>query len=286
MASMSAKSLSPTEKLALQAGTMLRVVVTRVDGGKVEVSMGQSKPSGSMTMTTPPSKTTNRMYSAVVQTEKKTKTTPSRVARSPPGILLNNLKCGMKLEGRVSSCTQYAAFISMEPKISRASKGGSYAEVTGLLHETDMLDYKPETMMMNGKKLNVFKSSTSEQILQKDAKVITYVKEVWKNSGRFTLTLDPTVDKSKVLEVKASIKSQGQERRRARRLRRQLESVAVGDLINGIVQNITDDGVLVTVTSLGPLNITGMLGRKDLPKQFEVPPDLKANFQRQVLHIV
>ena len=65
-----------------------------------------------------------------------------------------------------------------------------------------------------------------------------------------------------MLEIKASLKSEGQERRRARRLRRQLETVAAGDIVEGYVQGLSDDGVLITVTSLGPLNITALISRK------------------------
>ena len=75
----------------------------------------------------------------------------------------------------------------------------------------------------------------------------------------------------------------GNERRRARRMRRQLDTVAVGDTVRGVVQAIIPAGVLVTVTSLGPLNVTGLIAKRDLPKQFEVPPDMKENFQRQLL---
>ena len=75
----------------------------------------------------------------------------------------------------------------------------------------------------------------------------------------------------------------GNERRRARRMRRQLDTVAVGDTVRGVVQGIIPAGVLVTVMSLGPLNVTGLIAKRDLPKQFEVPPDMKENFQRQLL---
>ena len=37
------------------------------------------------------------------------------------------------------------------------------------------------------------------------------------------------------------------------------------------------------MNSLGPLNVTGLIAKRDLPKQFEVPPDLKESFQKQLL---
>ena len=39
----------------------------------------------------------------------------------------------------------------------------------------------------------------------------------------------------------------------------------------------------MSVNSLGPLNVTGLIAKRDLPKQFEVPPDLKESFQKQLL---
>ena len=50
-----------------------------------------------------------------------------------------------------------------------------------------------------------------------------------------------------------------------------------------VVKDVVPEGVLVTVSSLGPLNVTALLGKRDLPKQYEVPPDLKESFQRQLL---
>ena len=121
-------------------------------------------------------------------------------------------------------------------------------------------------------------------IISRDKKLDVYVKEVWKNSGRFTLTIDSTINKSKILELKERVKNDGLERRRARRLRRQLAHVATGDTVSGVVGGINDNGdIIVTITSLGALNISGIITKHDLPKQFEVPPDLKMNFQKQLL---
>ena len=141
-------------------------------------------------------------------------------AYKPSGILLGDIKCGMQLQGKVVSCTQFGAFLSMDPRINRKSKGGGFSEVNGLLHESDMLDYKPESKIINGKKVFTFKSKSTDKTLAKDMRITAFVKEVWKNSGRFTLTLDSSVDKSKLLEEKEIAKNEGLERRRARRLRR------------------------------------------------------------------
>ena len=91
------------------------------------------------------------------------------------------------------------------------------------------------------------------------------------------------VDKARVLEERAKVRSDGLQRRRARRLRRQLEQVAVGENVQGFVDSVIDEGVLVTITGLGSLNVTGLLAHKDLPKHLEVPADLKPSFRAQLL---
>jgi len=160
-----------------------------------------------------------QMYSAAVVQETPKKSATSHRAYKPAGVLLNDLKCGMQVQGKVVSCTQFGAFLSMDPRVNRKSKGGSFSEVNGLLHASDMTEYVSESTLTNGKKVFVFKNKAENKILAKDTKITAFVKEVWKNSGRFTLTLD-AIDKSMLLEEKASAKSEGLERRRARRLRR------------------------------------------------------------------
>jgi len=67
------------------------------------------------------------------------------------------------------------------------------------------------------------------------------------------------------------------------RLRRVLESVAAGDTVSGYVEDIIPEGVLVTITSLGPLNVTGVIPKKEMPRQYEMPADLKFSFQKQLI---
>ena len=95
--------------------------------------------------------------------------------------------------------------------------------------------------------------------------------------------MDSTISKAKILELKKITQIEGRERRRARRLRRQLANVVQGQTVTGVVQKIIPDGILVTINSLGALNVTGLISKKDLPKQFEVPVEMKESFQRQLL---
>lgn len=98
-----------------------------------------------------------------------------------------------------------------------------------------------------------------------------------------TVTLDPSVSKAQIVAAKEKTKSEGLARRRSRRIRRKLQSLGVGDNVQGVIQAVVPEGILVTLNSLGPLNITGLLSKRDLPRQFQVPPDLKESFQRQLL---
>ena len=86
--------------------------------------------------------------------------------------------------------------------------------------------------------------------------------------SRLTLTTDATIDKLRVREQKEEIRSAGNDRRRARRLRRQLEKVAVGDTVSGVVQQVIPAGILVSVNSLGPLNVTGLIAKRDRSQHF------------------
>ena len=100
--------------------------------------------------------------------------------------------------------------------------------------------------------------------------------------SRLTLTLDPTISRSQITESHLKVKEEGLTRRRTRRINRRLSTITPGDTVEGVIKKVINEGVLVTLTSLGPLNITGLLPKRDLPKQFQVPPDLKDSFQTQV----
>ena len=251
-ATMPTKNLTPVERLLIQAGSKMQVYVSRVvSDGAIEVAL--KPPAGALL---------DASFKSGSSVSKPRTPPVKKEAKKPDGLMLNQIKIGMKMEGVVVATTNYAAFVNV--KAYRASKGGSYMEVNGMLHRSDMPS-------------KVFAS------LDKGYPITVYAKEVYKNSGRFTLTTDPTISKAKILQMKEDAKIEGNERRRARRMRRQMDKVTVGDTVSGFVQRVIPEGVLVTVTSLGPLNITGLLGTRDMPKQFQVPSDLKPSFQKQLL---
>ena len=100
---------------------------------------------------------------------------------------------------------------------------------------------------------------------------------------RFTVTMDPTIDKAKIVEMRNRIREDGKARRRNRRLNRVLDSVSVGDSVEGVVDQVLPEGIILTLPSLGPMNMTGILGRRDLPRIFAVPADMSPSFQVQLL---
>ena len=54
----------------------------------------------------------------------------------------------------------------------------------------------------------------------------------------------------------------------------------MGDTVTGTVDRVVAEGVLVSFY-LGPL--PGLLSKRDLPRQFHIPSDLKDSFQKQLL---
>ena len=101
--------------------------------------------------------------------------------------------------------------------------------------------------------------------------------------SRFTVTMNDKIKKSEILEMKQQVKDEGLARRRSRRIRRRLQNVFPGDSVTGVIKNVIPEGILVTLTSLGPLNITGMIGTRDLPPQFQIPANLNEKYQKQLL---
>ena len=211
-ASMSTKFLSPTERLALQTGSVMQVYISKLDGanpdtslqvtlkpldgssGKPSISVQQSYSNAHAARVALEGGSAQRVSSPSIGSVNKlsvqqpwdtsaskrpnartnTKGTPSRgnTPKLPEGaIFLNTLKTGMELQGIVQSNTNYAAFVSAN--VYRAATGGRACEINGLLHKVDIVD---------GSNL-ILNPNTG-----KGTKLKVYVKEVFKQSGRFSLT--------------------------------------------------------------------------------------------------
>jgi hypothetical protein len=202
-------------------------------------------------------------------------------------LFLNNLKTGMRLEGIVAHSTPYNSFVSC--KVYRRGKGGKVSEINGLLAKEDIpkdilkVSKKEQQMMME--KENIPLNEFKIPLLQKGLPFTVYVKEVSKQQGRFTVTLDPSMTKSKLYDMKKKKQEDGILRRRQRRLKRQLDEVYAGDILTGYVHKIIAEGILLNVTSLGSLNVTGIILMKDLPKEFQVPNKLYFEGKQELLNM-
>ena len=134
---------------------------------------------------------------------------PTRTKASAPGPTLNTLKTGMKLEGVVVSSTAYASFINAG--VYRKGKSDTYAPVNGMLHKSDIT---PETISQlkvctlythyihythythcTTLYTQLKRRSDNSGVLDRGTIVTVYVKEVYKQSGKLTLTTDPGIDK-------------------------------------------------------------------------------------------
>lgn len=188
-ASMSTKLLSPTERLALQAGSVMQVYISKVDADEmVQVSL---KPIDGIKPVVIREAVTEKAESKTfkpVRVLTKPHKVSEKVAPKIPtgGLLLSNLKTGMELDGIVQSCTAYAAFISTG--VYRAGKGGSFQAINGMLHKVDIVD---RSYLAVGSRKSSYRNNrgydssenTADGIISVGTRIKVYVKEVYKQSG-------------------------------------------------------------------------------------------------------
>lgn len=103
------------------------------------------------------------------------------------------------------------------------------------------------------------------------------------SSRQLIVTTDATVDKAAVVAGKVEGRLQSLQRRQSRRIRRQLDKFEVGQTVSGVVQGVAPEGVLVNVDVDFPLNITALLGTRDLPEQFAIPDGMTDAHVQQLL---
>jgi hypothetical protein len=178
---MSATDLNPMEKIALQAGNMLKVKITGQDSsGLFKVSLplltSSSFPSTNRKMKSEESKDKGKQSKPENnnnnRSSKDNNKSPSGPLQPPPNsILLNNLKSGFKLEGEIVYSNDKMAFVSA--KIYRRARGGTFAEVNGFLKKEDA-----ESLLGNYISIH-----QKEPLFERGEKITVYVKEVFKNAG-------------------------------------------------------------------------------------------------------
>lgn len=183
---MPAKFLSPMERLTFQAGSVVQVKVTDIDGENVIVAPRSSKYSESKTKSGPkynfaewdPSLSNpfrssgSKDFKQVSSINKRANSIQAQ--QQAPGPMLATMKTGMSFLGTVISVTQYAAFVDIN--VFRKSKGGTFTRVSGMLHYSDLAD--KAIFATNRKAMR-----TRLPVLDKGTRVKVYVKEVLKNAG-------------------------------------------------------------------------------------------------------
>jgi hypothetical protein len=117
-------------------------------------------------------------------------------ARGDEAKLLNTLKVGQLLVGRVVQSTEYAAFL--ECGVVRKAKGGTLASVTAFLHKTDIPH--PYCLHSNDAERDSGVGGNSERVvINKGMHIPVYVKDIFKNQGRITVTLRQGLTKVEVM---------------------------------------------------------------------------------------
>eukprot|EP00981_Chlorochromonas_danica_P011685 scaffold4209_cov160-Ochromonas_danica.AAC.12 len=255
-ARMSAKTLTATERLAFQSGAVVKVSVIGEDNGSYRVTIPDRRLDG---------------LSSVSGPQSEAKKAPKK-AGTPPGALISSLKTGMPLQGTVSRTGPYEAHLDV--KIFRPAKGGTFAPVLAKLDKDDITSSVRKSFQH---------ANMGRNILPKGAQLPVFVKEVYKNSGQLTVTTDASVDKATVVAGKVEGRLHSLQRRQSRRVRRQLDKFEVGQTVSGVVQGVAPEGVLVNVDVDFPLNITALLGTRDLPEQFAIPDGMTDVHVQQLL---
>lgn len=92
--------------------------------------------------------------------------------------------------------------------------------------------------------------------------------------SRISFTTDSSIRKEQVAEKFVQKRQEGLQRRQSRRLRRQLENVLAGDVVSGTVQKVVTQGIIVEVTSLGPIPVSALIGMRDLPEHLRPPESM------------
>ena len=164
---MPANKLSRSEKLALQSGAVLQVSIVEQDDKGYTVDISGRKKHNSI----------DDFPNAMLQKYESTQKPVAAKPKAPPkgGLILNGLKTGFKLEGKVVSSTMHNVFVMAN--VFRIGKGGRFAPVTAIMHKSDISTEILEKAQ-RGKK-----DPKSMELMTKNTPITVYVKEVFKNSG-------------------------------------------------------------------------------------------------------
>jgi hypothetical protein len=181
-ASLRTNDLSSSELSNIVIGNVAEMRVINVDSATGSVEVAFPAPIKSPRVTASPS---YQKSSPLVQDTPGFIPVKQTAKLHPPAnaVLLNSLKCGMKLEGTVQSCTLYAAFVMAN--VYRQATGGTWREVNGMLHTSDIIQphrLLPKRMGLNAAP-SVARAKLGQMSIEAGTKLTVYVKDVFPNSG-------------------------------------------------------------------------------------------------------
>ncbi|GAB5034325.1 nucleic acid-binding protein [Nannochloropsis oceanica] len=133
--------------------------------------------------------------------------------------LLQDLRPGMRLHGGVVGVTDFAAFLDV--KVVRKGPGGKLVRCNAMLHPHDV---PPGTTLIRdappgqARQQQPTPLETDPAVIRRGIHVTVYVKDVFPNSGRFSVTLDPTVDKQKVVIARRQKRELSKKRNKVKKL--------------------------------------------------------------------
>ncbi|TFJ85108.1 hypothetical protein NSK_003531 [Nannochloropsis salina CCMP1776] len=150
---------------------------------------------------------------AVVTDKAKADSEGSRSKQSQNVTLLQALRPGMRLHGGVVGVTEFAAFLDV--KVVREGPGGKLVRCNAMLHPHDV----PEGIkLLRDSHNQPLPLETDPSVIRRGIHVSVYVKDVFPNSGRFSVTLDPFIDKAKVIAARKQKRLLGKKRNKVRKL--------------------------------------------------------------------
>lgn len=151
--------------------------------------------------------------------------------------------------------------------------------VAGVLHHQDLagkysLQSRPED------------DKPGRQVIRKGTELKLFVKQVFANSGKYTLTTDPKVSKADLDKEKMLRKRAASARRLQRRLRRHLDALKEGDELPAVVDRVSGSRVLLLLQITPTVKIPAFAGVVNLPPSARpaksLSPDMHESFLNQI----
>ncbi len=158
-------------------------------------------------------------------------------------VLLQHLKAGQAMSACVKHVTSYAAFVDCG--VNRVGKGGHLVPVTGFLHVSDV----PEDIAFLHRGSGHNKGANVKMYITEGEHIHVYVKDVFKQQGRLTVTLYPDIDRKYISKERREKRYLSTIFRRKLRpsTNKSLSDFPVDALVNGVVMRKSEKGVLVDV---------------------------------------